>query len=94
MALMLRKHLAFLESFQFMSSSLDKLINNLPKDDLKYTSKEFTGKKLNLTSQKGVYPYDFIDIFEKFDLTELPTKEQFYSTLNDQHITNEEYNYA
>ena len=45
-------------------------------------------------SQKGVYPYDFMDSFEKLDLTELPTKEQFYSTLNDQNITNDEYNHA
>ena len=45
-------------------------------------------------SQKGVYPYDHMDSFEKFDQTELPTKDQFYSILNDQHITNDEYNHA
>ena len=64
MALMLGNHLNFIDSFQFMSSSLDKLISNPPKEDLKYTSEEFTGKKLSLMSQKGVYPYDFMDIFE------------------------------
>ena len=94
MAFMLGKHLVFLDSFQFISLSLDKLVSNLQKDDLKYTSKKFTGKKLSLMSQKGVYPYDFMDSFEKFDLTELSTKEQFYSTLNDQHITNDEYDHA
>ena len=35
-----------------------------------------------------------MDSFEKFDQTELPTKEQFYSTLNYQHITNDEYDHA
>ena len=40
-----------------MSSSLDKLVSNLPMEDLKYTSEEFTGKKLSLMSQKGMYPY-------------------------------------
>ena len=84
-------HLMFIDSFQFMSSSLDKLVNNLPKDDLIYTLKVFKGKKLSLMSQEGVYPYDFMDSFEKFDQTELPTKDQFYSILNDQHITNDEY---
>ena len=69
MAFMLGNHLNFTESFQFMSSSLDKLVSNLPKADFKYTSEEFTGKKLNLMSQKGVYPYDYMDCFEKFDQT-------------------------
>ena len=94
MAFMLGNHLTFIDSFQFMSSSLDKLVSNLPKDDLIYTSKVFKGKRLDLMSQKGVYPYDFIDSFEKFNQTELPTKDQFYSILNDQHITDDEYEHA
>ena len=94
MAFMLSNHLNFINSFQFMSSSLDKLVSNLPKDDLKYTSNKFTGKKLSLMPQKGVYPYDFMDSFEKFDQMELPTKDQFYSIFNDQHITNDQYDHA
>ena len=45
-------------------------------------------------SQKGVYPYDYMDCLETFNQTELPTKEQFYSVLNDQQITNGEYSHA
>ena len=93
-AFMLGNHLTFIDSFQFMSSSLDKLVRNLPKDDLIYTSKVFKGKRLNLMSQKGVYPYDFMDSFEKFNQRELPNKDQFYSILNDQHITDDEYAHA
>ena len=48
MAFMLGKHLMFIYSFQFMSSSLDKLVSNMKKDDLMYTSKVFKGKKLDL----------------------------------------------
>ena len=55
MAFMLGNHLTFIDSFQFMSSSLDKLVSNLPRESLKYTSKEFQDKKLELMSQKGVY---------------------------------------
>ena len=82
MAFMLGNHLTFIDSFPFMSSSLDKLVSNLPKDDLIYTSKAFKGKRMNLMSQKGVYPYDFMDSFEKFNQMELPNKDQFYSILN------------
>ena len=35
-----------------------------------------------------------MDSFEKFDKTELPTKEEFYSILNDGHITDEYYEHA
>ena len=72
MAFMLGNHLTFIDSFQFMSSSLDKLVSNLPRESLKYTSKEFQDKKLELMSQKGVYPYDYVDSFEKFNESQLP----------------------
>ena len=94
MAFMLGNHLTFIDSFQFMSSSLDKLVSNLAKDDLIYKSKAFKGRRLDLMSQKGVYPYDYMDSFEKFNEKELPTKDQFYSILNDQHIKDDEYNHA
>ena len=35
-----------------------------------------------------------MDSFEKFDQMELPTKDQLYSILNDQHITDDEYDHA
>ena len=94
MAFMLGKHLKFIDSFQFMSTGLDQLVSNLPKEDLKYISEEFTGDKLSLMSQKGVYPYDYTDCFEKFNQTELSTTNEFFSVLNDQHITNREYDHT
>ena len=93
MAFMLGNHLTFIDSFQFMSSSLDKLVSNLPKEALIYTSQKFEGKELDLMSQKGVCPYDFMDSFDKFN-EKLPSKEEFYSILNDEHITDEQYKHA
>ena len=93
MAFMLGNHLTFLDSFQFMSSSLDKLVSNLPRQSFKYTSRVFKGEKYDLMARKGVYPYDFMDSFDKFN-EKLPTKEEFYSVLNDEHISDEDYKHA
>ena len=94
MAFMLGNNLTFIDSFQFMSSSLDRLVSNLRMEDLKYTSKAFYGKKLELKSKKGLYPYDFMDSMEKFEMKELPKIKEFYSMLNEEHIKEEEYNHA
>ena len=94
MAFMLGNHLTFIDSFQFMSSSLEKLVSNLPKETLKYTSKRFKCDKFDLMIRKGIYPYDYMDSFDKFEDTVLPTKDQFYSLLNDEHISDEDYNHA
>ena len=91
---MLGNHLTFIDSFQFMSSSLDKLVSNLPTEALKYTNKKFKGKKFELMTRKGVYPYDYMDSFKKFNKTELPTKEEFYSILSGEHITDEDYQHS
>ena len=80
---MLGNHLNFINSFQHMNNSLDKLISILPNDAFKYMAKEFKGKELKLKEQKGVYPCDYMNSFEKSEQMELPTKEQFYSILND-----------
>ena len=50
--------LIFIDSFQFLSSSLDSLVENLNKEDFKYLSQEFDKFKLDLVKQKGFYPYD------------------------------------
>ena len=83
MAFMLEKHLVFLDSFQFMSSSLDRLAANLPEDAFKYTSDVFQDEMFKLMKQKGVYPYDYMDSVERFN-DKLPPKADFYSILTDE----------
>ena len=56
MAFMLGNHLTFIDSFQFMSSSLDKLVSNLPKDDLIHTFKVFKGKRIEFNVPKRRLP--------------------------------------
>ena len=45
----------FIESMQFMNSSLEKLVKNLSDDDFKYLTKEFGSKILELLKQKDAY---------------------------------------
>ena len=94
LAFMLGHHLVFLDSFQFMSSSLDNLIKNLPDEAFKYTKQEFKKEQFNLMKQKGIYPYDHMDSFDRFNETKLPMKEEFYSILNNEHISDEQYKHA
>ena len=44
--------LSFIDSFQFLSSSLESLVKNLTKDDFKYLSQEFDNNLLGLVKQK------------------------------------------
>ena len=93
MTFMLGNHLTFIDSFQFMSSSLEKLVSNLPRESLKYTSQKFKGKKLDLMARKGVYAYDYMNSSDKFN-EKLPTKEDFFSIMNNEHITDKDYQHA
>ena len=49
-----------------MNSGLDALVKNLTDNDFKYLSQEFNDEQLNLVKQKGVYPYEYMNSFEKF----------------------------
>ena len=55
MALVLNKNLVFIDSMQFMISSLDKLVKNLSDEDFKHLVKEFGSKNLRLLKQNGTY---------------------------------------
>ena len=72
---------------QFMNSSVDALGKNLLKSDFKYLSEEFSDDLLELVKQKGVYPYEYIDSFEKFSEDKLPDRCKFFSSLKDECIS-------
>ena len=84
----------FIDSFKFMAASLEKLVNNLPKDDCINLGSYYSGDKFNLLARKGVYPYEYMDSLEKLKETALPPKEAFYSRLNDGGISDEDYAHA
>ena len=44
-----------------------------------------------LLLRKGVYPYEYMDEWEKFNEIALPEKEEFYSNLSMEDITGADY---
>ena len=62
--------LQFIDSLQFMNSSLDKLLANLQTENLAITRRGLTDKELALLRRKGVYPYEYVDNIERFDETQ------------------------
>ena len=52
--------LSCIDTFQFLTSSLDSLVKNLAKDNFKYLNRKFDNNVLNLVKQKGFYPYEYM----------------------------------
>ena len=67
----------FIDRIQFMNSSLYKLIKNLSNEDFKYIIEEFGSENLELLKQKGDYPYEYMNSFERFNKEKLPAKNKF-----------------
>ena len=64
----------FIDSLQFMNASLEKLVSNLAKEgDAKFRvlKKYVPFEKVPFLLRKGVYPYEYVDGFEKFQDTNL-----------------------
>ena len=88
------KHeIRFVDSLKFMNSSLENLVKNLGKNELHHL-KRFFHNDVDLLSRKGVYPYEFMDSFEKFDEDELPDQDSFYSQLSGEDIFDKDYVHA
>ena len=90
-----KREIRFIDSFRFMPTSLDALIKNLDPEQCKNLKKFYSDpRKFDLLKRKGVCPYDYVDSVDKLLETALPPKEAFYSKLNDEETTNEDYEHA
>ena len=93
-AFTVNKILIFIDSMQFINSSLDLLFKNLAYNDLKYLSQEFSQDLLELLKQKGVYPYEYMDSIKKFFDEKSPDGCKFFSSLKDKSVSEKEYSNA
>jgi hypothetical protein len=89
----------FIDSFSHMTASLDQLTNNLTSAGTEsleiideYVNRVWGGdpKKKELLLRKGVYPYSYMDSWDKFE-EGLPPIEAFYNDLKDEPCTEEDY---
>ena len=67
-----------------MNFSFDKLVKNLSHEEFKYLIEEFGSEDLELLRQKDAYPYEYMNIFERFKEKHLPAGKYFYSSIKDE----------
>ena len=88
-------NLKFLDSFQFLSTSLENLVALLlksGKQNFSHTVKYMGDNEF--TFSKGVYPYNHMTDRSKFEESQLPPIEKFYNTLTDEPLSAEDYERA
>ena len=69
--------LLFIDSLNFLQSTLDSLVSATPKNSLRNTGEISKGSELFF--KKGIYSYEYMDSWQRFEETSLPEKEHFYS---------------
>ena len=86
-----------------MIHAVDLIDNNEIEDyrQYPYSAPTLTAEEINvvdrrlaLMTRKGVFPYEYIDTFDKFEETSLPPKNEFYSSLTTESISEEDYAHA
>ena len=88
-----RIEIRYIDSFKFMASSIDSLGKNLSREQFREMNNVFEGDT-DLLIRNGVYPYDYIDNFERFNETVLPPVNEFYSRLYDSNVNVKDYEHA
>ncbi|XP_064470106.1 uncharacterized protein LOC135384852 [Ornithodoros turicata] len=89
--------LHFCDTMQFFNLSLSNLMETLLTsggESAFHCTCQMFGNRFRHLLRKGIYPYTFVDSFEAYNLPALPPKEAFKSVMNEQNITDEDYQYA
>ena len=70
------REIRFIDSFKFMACPLAGLVSNLSLKHFVFLERNF-GEKHKLLSRKGIYPYDWMNSFERFKEDSLPPRKSF-----------------
>ena len=74
------------------SNKIDEELKKQFKNTFKFSNNDIN--KLMLLLRKVIYPYEYIDEWEKFNKTSLHEKEELYNNLNMEDITYADYMHA
>jgi len=100
------KEFIFIDSFQFLTTSLASLVDDLRfkgVDNFKKLHEQFPGtyledgvekSKAELLMEKGIFPYDYCSSYDVFEEPCLPPIEAFYNNLNEESLEPEDYERA
>ena len=86
--------LKFIDSFQFTPKGLDVFTKTLVDDEFRYLRESCISNHFGLIRRKGVYPYDYVDSFDRFDENKLPSQDVFFSKLSGSPCSDLEYTHA
>ena len=87
--------LRFIDSLKFMSSSLDSLVNNLARGNNKFFGfEDYNKSQYKLLIRKGIYPYEYMDDWNRFKEIVFPPKEAFYSKLSMSGVSDQDYEHT
>ncbi|KAG5864385.1 hypothetical protein JTB14_008022 [Gonioctena quinquepunctata] len=73
--------------------------NNPVREPIDYTKsqnllKEFKKEDIHMVLREGVYPYEWVDSYEKFNEKRPSNKSDWYSTLNEKHVKEADLKFA
>ena len=78
-----------------MSSSLDSLTKNQVSRGKKlFGFEDYSELQYDLLTRKGVYPYEYVNSWDRFNKAQLPPIDAFYSNLNMSSISEDDYQHA
>ena len=87
----------FVDSYQFLSTSLATLTKNLlssGKENFKNVASDMPAGCLDLLCQKSAFPYTWFDSKEKLKETALPPIEAFHNDLTNEDCSQEAYDHS
>jgi hypothetical protein len=80
-----RWRLRFVDTCQYLMASMDDMVKGTK--NFPHMRAHFPGDKVEMLLQKGVYPYEYMDKWDRFDETCLPPRSDFYSTLKEEEVS-------